>query len=90
MWMNNFFKRVRVAVEIVFNTRNRHICVMSCPKCGSINIQPLPDELDSNTNHICKHVRETTEMDFVWAGQAYCHSCGSTCTEVQVWDYPNG
>lgn len=88
MRTSKFLKRIQVALEIIFKTNKYHACFMNCPKCGSINIQPLPAELDRNSDERAERLREKMpKCSFAWSGQAYCHSCGSICTEFQYWEY---
>lgn len=87
-----FRTRIAVSFKILFKPKKAHICIMTCPKCGSANIKPLLElDEDSNTNARLKQKVEADEkLDFAYTGIAYCLSCGSICGSCEYWFYRNG
>lgn len=81
MRVNNFIKRLRIAVKFLFYGSSG-ARIMTCGKCGSINISPVVDtDIDEEIHSILKE----QNVKRVWREVSVCHHCGAQVVEKQYW-----
>lgn len=74
---NNLIKRIKIAGGILLNRKRQ---IMYCPKCGSINVNPLPESMKEKSGN-------NKLIDLVHSGISTCRNCGAVCFEKQYWSY---
>lgn len=83
MRINNFTTRLKIAVYFLFCKERKHIRVMTCGRCNTMNIEALPDT--------CKYGECPEEnVNLYWEETCKCLKCGAQCREMQLWSWEEG
>lgn len=82
MRKNNLLLRVKIAIQFIFQNKNGRI--MTCGRCGSINIRPLADSEKDEKIHT---ELENKGVRRIWSQINICQNCNATVIERQfgVW-----
>lgn len=80
MRKNNLLLRVKIAIQFIFQNKNGRI--MTCGRCGSINIRPLADSEKDEKIHT---ELENKGVRRIWSQINICQNCNATVIERQFW-----
>ncbi|MEY8429261.1 hypothetical protein AALC75_01870 [Lachnospiraceae bacterium 48-42] len=80
MRKNNLLLRVKVAIQFIFQNTNRRI--MTCGRCGSINIRP---KAGSEAEEEIPPDMEEEGVKRIWHQIDICVNCGAVIVEKQYW-----
>lgn len=78
---NNFFKRLKACINFLF-FGNAGIRLMTCGKCGSINIVPVAEteKYEEISDEMEQH-----GVKIIWREVDVCNKCGAAVVERQYW-----
>lgn len=79
MRVSGILTKIRVVVQWLFKT-DRHIMLMQCPNCKSINIVKTREE----TLEVPEGLEELDVHDVYQCG-GYCKECGLVVVDKQYW-----
>ena len=77
---SKFIEKMKLAMYILVHGTNSHMRVMTCAKCGCVNIQEIPGSTLEGTS-------KDMDIDYYFEQHDKCLKCGAECREVQIWNY---
>ena len=82
MRVNGIIKRAKVAAVLLFGW-DRHVRIMQCERCGSINIAKVNGEYDE----IIPEGFADLNVQVIYKEIATCKDCGANVAEKQYWQW---
>lgn len=78
---NSFIKRLRPAINFIIHGAGG-VRIMTCEKCGSINILPV-----TGTSDYAEIIPDLKEQNVrrIWRETNICKHCGAYVMELQYW-----